>query len=100
MPKYIIEREVPNAAALSIADLKAISQRSCAALMHLGPSIQWIQSFVTEDKITCVYISPDSELIREHARLGGFPADRVLEVASVIDPTTAESNELASAVAR
>jgi hypothetical protein len=94
MPKYIIEREVPNAAALSSADLKAISQRSCAALMQLGPSIQWIQSFVTEDKITCVYISPDAELIREHARLGGFPADRVLEVGSVIDPTSAESNAL------
>jgi hypothetical protein len=94
MPKYIIEREVPNAAALSSADLKAISQRSCAALMQLGPSIQWIQSFVTEDKITCVYISPDAELIREHARLGGFPADRVLEVGSVIDPTTSESNHL------
>jgi hypothetical protein len=94
MPKYIIEREVPNAAALSSADLKAISQRSCAALMQLGPSIQWIQSFVTEDKITCVYISPDAELIREHARLGGFPADRVLEVGSVIDPTSAESNTL------
>ena len=93
MPKYIIEREIPNAAALSSADLKAISQRSCAALMQLGPSIQWIQSFVTEDKITCVYISPDAELIREHARLGGFPADRVLEVGSVIDPTTSESND-------
>jgi hypothetical protein len=62
--------------------------------MQLGPSIQWIQSFVTEDKITCVYISPDAELIREHARLGGFPADRVLEVGSVIDPTSAESNTL------
>ena len=99
MPKYIIEREVPNAAALSLADLKAISQRSCAALMQLGPSIQWIQSFVSEDKITCVYIAPDPELIREHARLGGFPANRVLEVGSVIDPTTAESNELASVAA-
>jgi hypothetical protein len=97
MPRYIIEREIPNAAALSPADLKAISQRSCAALQQLGPSIQWVQSFVTEDKITCVYISPDPELIREHARLGGFPADRVLEVATVIDPTTAESNQLAMA---
>jgi hypothetical protein len=96
MPRYVIEREVPNAAALSPADLKAISLRSCAALQQLGPSIQWIQSFVTEDKITCVYISPNPELIREHARLGGFPADRVLEVGSVIDPTTAEPNELAS----
>ena len=99
MPKYIIEREVPNAAALSIADLKAISQRSCAALMHLGPSIQWIQSFVTEDKITCVYIAPNPELIREHARRGGFPADRVLEVATIIDPVTAEPNELATMAA-
>jgi hypothetical protein len=95
MPKYIIEREVPNAAALSPTDLKAISQRSCAALMQLGPSIQWIQSFVTEDKITCVYIAPGPGLIREHARLGGFPADRVLEVGSVIDPTTAEAIEMA-----
>jgi hypothetical protein len=99
MPRYIIEREVPNAAALSPADLKAISLRSCAALQQLGPTIQWIQSFVTEDKITCVYISPNPELIREHARLGGFPADRVLEVGSVIDPTTAESSELAATTA-
>jgi cell division inhibitor SulA len=97
MPKYIIEREIPNAAALSAADLKGISRRSCAALQQLGPAIQWVQSFVTEDKITCVYIAPNAELIREHARLGGFPADRVLEVATIIDPTTAESNELAAA---
>jgi len=95
MPRYIIEREIPNAAALSPAELKAISERSCAALQQLGPTIQWIQSFVTEDKITCVYIAPAAEIIREHARLGGFPADRVLEVATVIDPTTAESHELA-----
>src|SRR6185437_8305700 len=97
MPKYIIEREIPNAAALSAADLKNIAQRSCAVLQQLGPSIQWVQSFVTEDKITCVYIAPNTELVREHARLGGFPADRVLEVAAVIDPTTAEWNELAEA---
>ena len=97
MPKYLIEREVPNAAALSAADLKGIAQRSCAVLQQLGPSIQWVQSFVTEDKITCVYIAPNTELVREHARLGGFPADRVLEVAAVIDPTTAEWNELAEA---
>jgi len=95
MPKYIIERDIPNAAALSAAELKGIAQRSCAALQQLGPSIQWLQSFVTEDKITCVYIAPNTELVREHARLGGFPADRVLEVAAVIDPTTAEWNELA-----
>jgi cell division inhibitor SulA len=97
MPKFLIEREVPNASALSSADLKGISQRSCGALRQLCPGIQWVQSFVTEDKITCVYIAPNTELIREHARLGGFPADRVLEVATIIDPTTAESNELAEA---
>jgi hypothetical protein len=95
MPKYLIERDVPNAGALSAADLRAISQRSCAALQQLGPSVQWVQSFVTEDKITCVYIAPDAALIREHARLGGFPADPVLEVAHIIDPTTAEARELA-----
>lgn len=97
MPKYIIEREIPNAGALSLAELRAIAQRSCAVLQELGPSIQWVQSFVTEDKITCVYIARDAALVREHARRGGFPADRVLEVATIIDPTTAESNELAVA---
>ena len=97
MPKYIIEREIPNAAALSAADLKSISQRSCGVLNQLGPSIQWVQSFVTEDKITCVYIAQNADLIREHARRGQFPADRVLEVAAIIDPTTAESNEFAGA---
>jgi hypothetical protein len=96
MPKYLIEREIPNAAALSAADLKAISQKSCAVLQQLGPSIQWVQSFVTEDKITCVYIAPNPDIIREHAKLGGFPADRVLEVATIIDPTTAELNEFAA----
>jgi hypothetical protein len=96
MPKYIIEREIPNAAAISTADMKGIAQKSCSVLKQLGPSIQWVQSYVTEDKITCVYIAPNAEIIREHARLGGFPADRVLEVAMIIDPTTAESNELAA----
>ncbi len=99
MPKYIIEREIPNAGALSPADLRAISQKSCAVLQDLGPSIQWVQSYVTEDKITCVYIAQNADLIREHAKRGGFPANKVLEVAIVIDPTTAESNELASTVA-
>ncbi|MGI8400978.1 MAG: DUF4242 domain-containing protein [Gemmatimonadaceae bacterium] len=94
MPKYIIEREIPNAGALTAAELTAIAQRSCAVLQDLGPSIQWVQSFVTEDKITCVYIAPNSDIIREHAKRGGFPADRVLEVAMIIDPTTAESNDL------
>jgi hypothetical protein len=97
MPKYIIEREIPNAAALSAADLQKIAQRSCAALRQIGSDIQWVQSFVTEDKVTCVYIAANADLIREHARLGGFPADRVLEVATIIDPTTAESNALTSA---
>ena len=96
MPKYLIEREIPNAGALSASELKGISQKSCAVLRELGPSIQWVQSYVTEDKITCVYIAPSAELIVEHARRGGFPADRVLEVATIIDPTTAEVNELAA----
>jgi hypothetical protein len=94
MPKFIVERELPNAAALSPADLRGIARVSNAVLHSLGPTIQWVQSFVTEDKITCVYIAPDADLIREHARLGGFPADRVLEVATVIDPTTADAPEL------
>ena len=96
MPKYLIEREIPNAGALSASELKGISQKSCAVLRELGPSIQWVQSYVTEDKITCVYIAPSAELIVEHARRGGFPADRVLEVGTIIDPTTAEVNELAA----
>jgi hypothetical protein len=94
MPKYIIEREIPNAGALSMADLQAISQKSCGVLQELGPQIQWVQSYVTEDKITCVYVAPNADIIREHARRGGFPADRVLEVAAVIDPTTAERREM------
>jgi hypothetical protein len=97
MPRFIIEREIPNAAALSPAELQAIAQRSCAVLRELGPEIQWVQSYVTEDKITCVYIAANAELIRRHARMGGFPAERVLEVATIIDPTTAETNELAAA---
>jgi cell division inhibitor SulA len=93
MPRFLIEREIPNAAAMPPAELQAISQLSCGVLRELGPEIQWVQSYVTEDKITCVYIAPSPELIREHARRGGFPADRVLEVAAVIDPTTAEPRE-------
>lgn len=95
MPKYIIEREIPNAGSLAPADLQAISQKSRAVLEELGPSIQWVQSYVTADKITCVYIAPNADIIREHAKRGGFPADRVLEVMRTIDPTTAESNEFA-----
>jgi|SRR6476469_1693998 len=99
MPKFLIERDIPNAGALTPADLKAISQRSCAVLLELGPSIQWVQSYVTEDKVTCVYIAPNAELIREHARRGGFPAERVLEVGTIIDPTTAEMSWLAESTA-
>ena len=97
MPKYIIEREIPNAAALSPTELQSIAQRSCAALKQLGTGIQWVQSYVTEDKITCVYIAENIDLIRQHANLGKFPANKVLEVARIIDPTTAESNELVAA---
>ena len=96
MPKYLIERDIPNAGALSSSELAAISQRSCAVLQELGPTVQWVQSYVTEDKITCVYIAPNAELIREHARRGGFPANRVLEIGTIIDPTTAEAKELAA----
>ncbi len=93
MPRYLIEREIPNAAALSAEELRAIARKSCAVLAELGPQIQWVQSYVTEDKITCVYIATNPELVYRHARAGGFPADRVLEIAAVIDPTTAEVRE-------
>jgi predicted Rdx family selenoprotein len=91
MPRFLIERNIPGAGALSAQELQAISQKSCSVLQGLGPQIQWVQSFVTDDKITCLYIAPNAELIREHARQGGFPADAVLEVRNIIDPTTAES---------
>lgn len=90
MPKYVIEREIPNAGKLSPADLRGISQKSCGVLGKMGPQIQWVQSYVTDNKIYCVYIAPNEEMVREHARQGGFPANRVSEVATVIDPTTAE----------
>ena len=90
MPKYIIERELPGAGQLSAETLQAISQKSCSVLKELGPQIQWIQSFVTDDKIYCVYIAPNKEMVLEHARQGGFPANSVAEVKGMIDPTTAE----------
>jgi Protein of unknown function (DUF4242) len=90
MPKYVIEREIPAAGQLSADELRAISQKSCSVLNSLGPQIQWVQSYVTDDKVYCVYIAPDEETVREHARQGGFPANRVSEVRTVIDPTTAE----------
>ena len=91
MPKYVIEREIPGAGNLSTEGLQAISQTSCNVLTELGPSIQWVQSYVTGDKIYCVYIAPNEELIREHATRGGFPANRISEVKTIIDPTTAEA---------
>jgi hypothetical protein len=90
MPKYVIEREIPNAGKLSESELQAISQKSCGVLRNLGPQIQWVQSYVTDDKVYCVYIAPNEQLVREHANQGGFPANRISEVKSVIDPTTAE----------
>lgn len=90
MPKYLIEREVPGAGNLSAEQLKGIAQASCGVLNKLGPSIQWIHSYVAGDKIYCVYLSPNEELIREHAAQGGFPANRVTEISSIIDPSTAE----------
>jgi hypothetical protein len=90
MPQYLIERDLPGAGKLSPAELKAISQKSCGVLSQMGPQIQWVHSYVTGDKIYCVYRAPNEEMVREHARQGGFPANRVSEVKSVIDPTTAE----------
>ena len=90
MPKFVIEREIPGAGSLSRADLHAISQKSCGVLNAMGPQIQWIESFVTDDRIYCVYVAPSEDAVREHARLGGFPANRVSRVRSMIDPTTAE----------
>jgi hypothetical protein len=90
MPKYVIERELPGAGKLSPQELKGISAKSCGVLRDLGPQIQWLHSYVTADKIYCVYIAPNEAMIREHANRGGFPANQVAEVKSVIDPTTAE----------
>lgn len=90
MPKFVIERELPGAGNLSDQELQGISQTSCAVLNELGPEIQWVQSYVTADKIYCVYIAPSEEEILEHARKGGFPANSIAQVTRVIDPTTAE----------
>lgn len=90
MPKYVIEREIPGAGKLTAPELKAISQKSCGVLSALGPHIQWQHSYVTGDKVYCVYIAPNEAMVREHARQGGFPANRISEVTGVIDPTTAE----------
>lgn len=90
MPKYIIERDLPGAGNLSPDELKSISQTSCGVLRKMGPQIQWVQSYVTEDKVYCVYIAPDEEAIRQHARQGGFPANRISRVHAMIDPTSGE----------
>jgi len=90
MPKYVIERELPGAGQLSPQQLQAVSQTSCGVLRKLGPEIQWVHSYVTQDKIYCIYIAPDEALIREHASQGGFPANRISEIKSMIDPTTAD----------
>jgi hypothetical protein len=90
MPKFVIEREIPEAGKLSPEQLQAISQTSCGVLRNLGPEIQWVQSFVTDNKIYCIYIAPNEEMVRKHAQQGGFPANSVSQVRSIIDPTTAE----------
>ncbi|MGD9765817.1 MAG: DUF4242 domain-containing protein [Candidatus Binatia bacterium] len=90
MPKYLIERDLPGAGKLSSQELKAISQKSCGVLSEMGPRIQWVQSYVTGDKIYCVYIAPNEHIVREHAERGGFPANRVSQITSVIDPSSAE----------
>jgi len=91
MPKFVIERDIPGAGSLSPAELRAISQKSCGVLKDLGPSIQWVHSYVTSDKIYCIYIAPDEEMVREHATQGGFPANRISQITTIIDPTTAEA---------
>ena len=90
MPKFVIEREIPGAGNLKPQDLQAISQKSCSVLRNLGPQIQWVHSYVTADKIYCVYIAPNEAMVREHAQQGGFPANSISEIRTVIDPTTAE----------
>ena len=90
MPKFVIEREIAGAGKLSAQELRAISQTSCRVLRQMGPQIQWVQSYVTDDKVYCVYIAPNEQTVREHAQQGGFPANRISEIRSVIDPTTAE----------
>ena len=92
MPKYVIERLVPGAGKMTPDELRAISVRSCDVLNRLGPSIQWLHSYVTENKLYCVYIAPNEEIVREHAKLGGFPANQITSVRALIDPTTSEAH--------
>lgn len=90
MPKYIIEREIPGAGSLAYRELQDISQKSCGILCDMGPKIQWVESYVTDDKVYCIYIAPDEATVREHAEKGGFPANHISQIRSMIDPTTAE----------
>jgi hypothetical protein len=90
MPKFLIERELRGAGSMPKDQLQAVSEKSCSVLRNLGPQIQWVESYVTDNKIYCVYIAPNEEMVREHARLGGFPANRISEIKTIIDPTTAE----------
>jgi hypothetical protein len=96
MPKYVIEREIPNAGKLSEQELRVISQQSCSVLNQLGPQIQWVHSYVTDNKVYCIYIAPNAELVKKHAELGGFPCNRISEIHEIIDPTTAETTGKAS----
>ena len=90
MPKYVVEREIPAAGKLTPEELQSISQKSCSVLHKMGPQIQWVQSYVTGDKVYCVYVAPSEEMVRKHAQEGGFPANKISEIKSIIDPTTAE----------
>jgi len=90
MPKFVIERDIPQAGNLSSEQLQAISQKSCGILREMGPEIQWVESYVTDDRVYCVYVAPDEDAVRKHAQQGGFPANRISQIRSVIDPTTAE----------
>lgn len=90
MPKFVIEREIPGAGNLTPEDMQGISQKSCGVLQELGPKVQWVQSYVTDNKIYCIYIAPDEESVRKHAEMGGFPANSIAAVRTIIDPTTAE----------
>jgi hypothetical protein len=91
MPKFVIEREIPGAGSMSAQQLQGVAEKSCSVLRNLGPQIQWLHSYVTENKIYCVYIAPNEEMVREHAQMGGFPANSVSQILRIIDPTTAES---------
>ena len=90
MPKYVIEREIPDAGKMSLETLKAISQKSCGVIRDIGPQIQWVQSYVTDDKVYCIYIAPDEATVLKHAEMGGFPANRISQIRTMIDPTTGE----------